>query len=97
MPPLLQYEVIVFMCRLIFLTFDWNYDTCYQFNKGAGRFVQDHPDTNVYIFNGFGKYGNQEVFSGNYEKNRDLHCRDKKCGDIIKDVLERGHQEAFRS
>lgn len=32
-----------------------------------------------------------------YYKNRDLHCRDKKRGDIIKDVLERGHQEAFRS
>lgn len=55
------------MCRLLFLTFDWNYDTAYQFNIGVEQFVKDYPDTNVYIFNGFGKYGVQDVVSGNYE------------------------------
>ena len=55
------------MCKFLFLTFDWNYDTAYQFNKGVEHFVHEHPDTGVYIFNGFGKYGNQEAISENFE------------------------------
>ncbi|MCH3961913.1 MAG: GGDEF domain-containing protein [Solobacterium sp.] len=55
------------MYKILFLTFDWNYNIANEYNSGIQKFVEDHSDTNIYVFNGMGKYNKVDAENRNFE------------------------------
>lgn len=52
------------MKKIAFLTYDWNNEVVSQFITGTHRFVEEHEDVSVHLFNGFGRYGLEEADKG---------------------------------
>ncbi len=55
------------MNKIAFLSFDWNYQIISGYYKGMVKYLQSHDDMRLFIFNGFGKYGNYEPEDGSFE------------------------------
>ena len=43
--------------RIAFFTSDWNYELVEQVMQGLKRFVDEHPEVSLYVFDSFGKEG----------------------------------------
>lgn len=55
------------MRKIAFLTYDWNTEVNYQYEKGAEHFLKDHPDVVVHVYYGYGSYGISDPSRGAYQ------------------------------
>ena len=54
-------------CRIAFFTADWNYELVEQVLQGLNRFVEEHPEVSLCVFDSFGKEGETQKDRSEFE------------------------------
>lgn len=55
------------MKKIAFLSFDWNNEVVSQYISGMERFMKDHDNVVLHLFDGFGNFGTYEVRKGSLQ------------------------------
>lgn len=55
------------MKKIAFLSFDWNNEVVSQYINGMERFMKDHENVLLHVFDGFGNFGTNEVQKGSLQ------------------------------